>query len=169
MNLMTLSYFTKFNNILAHFDRLCSFGPTQVVGPKFRQYNIDKQQQIDRHTYFVSPDICWEIKLLKNTGRFYFQQERQIDGWFRFLEHIIKMDNACCIAAYLYLVPQLKRWFPHIPQHGQSITVPFGSTSVEILFPVSLVGFLTLLASYLGFSLPGILQMTEILNTFKQS
>ena len=86
-----------------------------------------------------------------------------------FLEHIIKMDNACCIAAYLYLVPQLKRWFPHIPRHGQSITVPFGSTSAEILFPVSLVGFLTLLASYLGFSLPGILQMTEILNTFKKS
>ena len=88
----------------------------------------------------------------------------------RFLKYIIKMDNTHCMAfpyqPYLYLVPQLKKWFPHIPQHCQTATVPFGSTSAEILFPVSLLGLLTLLASNLGFSLPGILQMTEVLNRF---
>ena len=81
---MTLPYFTKFNNILTHFDsdRLCNLGPTQGNDQKSDNIHvyIDKQQQIDIYLH-ISPNICWEIKLLKITCRFILSRRgRLVEG-----------------------------------------------------------------------------------------
>ena len=102
------------------------------------------------HIFFLNISSKWIINIKK------------IAKYLLFSISTISIPSSSAEFSAAFLKSHLKRWFPHSPQHGQPATVSFVSTSIcRNLFSSSLLGLLTILVSDLGFSLPGILQMTE--------
>ena len=61
--------------------------------------------------------------------------------FFNHINHTSSIPSSSAALPAAFLKSQLKRWFPHSPQHGQPATISFGSASAEIYsYPAGVVG-----------------------------